>query len=599
MKKSKMFRIIALVIVSMFLAINIQINLDSSIAFWDSFAMDEIFVLILWGLYYILMREIIIIKDKRAKVISFILATIFAAIEIIGFSIHNYNSLDGIIGSKGMLLKSALKFVAYICTFYCLILLGIKKILPRIKLKEEEKVNQFFTNNKKSFWICFAIIFVAYIPYFLHNYPGIFTTDSIAEMHSAIESMGELLNHHPVFHILIVSICLRIGNLFGSYNIGIAIYSLLQMIFTSMIFAYLIKYMAKKNVNIYIRAFTLAFCALYPPFATYSVTMWKDIPFALMMILFVIQIIEIVTNNDYFKGKMNLVCFFLISILVILYRNNGIYVVVLSMLALLIVLKKSRKKLGILTVAIIAFYIIFKGPIFSLFNITDGPVREALSVPLQQIARTMKYKEDKLTNEEKKEIYRFLPVENLGEKYYPLISDNVKDNFNNEEFSENKMDFILLWMKLFFKAPKEYVEAFLDNSYGYWYPQAINWIVPDWYDYKEDNLIQFKKEPIVNITLMNEINNVINQRKMPVISMLFSIGFMFWIVLFCISYIIYKKKYKMVLIYIPILSLWLTTIASPVWCEYRYIYSMFTCIPLLTVLSISLVNSGEKTICQK
>ena len=106
-------------------------------------------------------------------------------------------------------------------------------------------------------------------------------------------------------------------------------------------------------------------------------------------------------------------------------------------------------------------------------------------------------------------------------------------------------------------------------------------------------MIPYEKNPLVEINLMDKMNNIINQRKVPLISMAFSIGFTFWIVLICAIYTVYKKKYKYLLVYIPIFALWLTTIASPVWCEYRYIYSMFTCIPLLTVANISFENKEE------
>ena len=150
-----------------------------------------------------------------------------------------------------------------------------------------------------------------------------------------------------------------------------------------------------------------------------------------------------------------------------------------------------------------------------------------------------------------------------------------------------------MWIKLFLKFPKEYIEAFLSNSYGYWYPQAINLIIPDWYDYAEDELIQYEKSKLIQIPMMEKINNAINQRKIPLMSIIFSIGFTFWVILICICYTIYKKKYRHLLIYIPILALWLTTIASPVWCEYRYIYSMFTSIPLLTIVNINLLNRNK------
>ena len=70
-------------------------------------------------------------------------------------------------------------------------------------------------------------------------------------------------------------------------------------------------------------------------------------------------------------------------------------------------------------------------------------------------------------------------------------------------------------------------------------------------------------------------------------SMILSIGFMFWINLIILMYVIYKKKYKNILIFIPILAMWLTTIASPVFCEYRYVFSMVVTLPVI-VSSISI-----------
>ena len=44
---------------------------------------------------------------------------------------------------------------------------------------------------------------------------------------------------------------------------------------------------------------------------------------------------------------------------------------------------------------------------------------------------------------------------------------------------------------------------------------------------------------------------------------------------------------------IPIIILWLTNLASPVWCEYRYIYGMFTTMPIFLFAVTSLLNSEK------
>lgn len=48
-----------------------------------------------------------------------------------------------------------------------------------------------------------------------------------------------------------------------------------------------------------------------------------------------------------------------------------------------------------------------------------------------------------------------------------------------------------------------------------------------------------------------------------------------------LAYAIYRKNYDYILIYIPLIILWLTTLASPVFAEYRYVYAIFTCLPIL------------------
>ena len=64
-----------------------------------------------------------------------------------------------------------------------------------------------------------------------------------------------------------------------------------------------------------------------------------------------------------------------------------------------------------------------------------------------------------------------------------------------------------------------------------------------------------------------------------------SIGMYFWILLFCMMWCIYKKKYKQIIYMLPILFLWITSIAGPV-VEVRYVYSMILITPLFIGLSI-------------
>jgi len=85
-------------------------------------------------------------------------------------------------------------------------------------------------------WI-WAGIFLSWLPVWLALYPGAFAYD--AEFAYEQIRTGELTSHHPVLHTLILGNAVRLGNLSGGgYNLGIAVYCLLQMAFVSFAFSY-------------------------------------------------------------------------------------------------------------------------------------------------------------------------------------------------------------------------------------------------------------------------------------------------------------------------------------------------------------------------
>ena len=92
--------------------------------------------------------------------------------------------------------------------------------------------------------------------------------------------------------------------------------------------------------------------------------------------------------------------------------------------------------------------------------------------------------------------------------------------------------------------------------------------------------LDLKETPKIQSRLLLNLRDASEKSNIPVISLLFSIGFIFWLVLFLITYLIYKKRYMYIIVFAPFLFLWLTLLASPVAGEFRYAYSMFICFPI-------------------
>ena len=533
-------------------------------------------------------------KDKRLYICSVIYSFIISSFAIIGYAAAMPGDFP--VGKRDivMLICKFEATFAFIVPLVVIIIRNIPKGIEKIKNIKEYK---FFTANKKSLIAVAGIIFFAYIPYILNYYPGNVLIDSVIQILQGTGAI-ELTNHHPVLHTLIIGICMKIGSgIFGSYQTGAFIYTILQTLATSIIFSFCIYYMAKKEIPVFFRVLALLFYMFCPTVCFYTITMYKDIPFALMMLLVTIGMTEMCTDTKaFFNSKKKIALLTIAVFIAMFFRNNGVYAIILTLPFVLIAFRKYYKQILIMFLIPIVLYEIITGPGYKLMGIKSGSTKEALSVPLQQFARLMSYNQDKLSDKQKDKIRQYLPIEDFEKLYDPVFADPIKAQFSEEGFKKDKIGLVKLYFELALEFPTETVKSLVLGSYGYYYPNTVGWGI-----YTGVNTEQFGKyedykfdtNPIVKIGSLDRLNKFVNNRDFPIASMVLSVGFLFWLILGCITYLIYKKKYKKIIIFLPVLFVWFTALASPVFCEPRYVYSIFTCLPLFIGIA---VNNKENLI---
>lgn len=262
----------------------------------------------------------------------------------------------------------------------------------------------------------------------------------------------------------------------------------------------------------------------------------------------------------------------------------------ITLIATFIPLRKYWKKLLMMFIIILIVYESHKIITFNVLKAEKSSVAEMLSVPIQQIARTVKYNIDDINEETIEEINKYFIIENVWENYDPTLSDPVKFKFNTQYFNDNKLEFIKIWIELFTKYPKDYIIATISNSYGYYYPEAKN-TMASWATLDHNNM-GIKQTPVIKGEGVEEILVTAESRDIPVISLIFSIGAGVWLTIITLGYKIYKKEYKYILAYLPIIVLWLTLLASPAYCEYRYAYPIFLALPIY--ISMNFINRKEE-----
>ncbi len=331
------------------------------------------------------------------------------------------------------------------------------------------------------FLCSFLIILVCWLPYYLTYFPGLLSNDSVWQMDQVL-GIRPYSNHHPFTHTMMIKLVYTIGfAIFGTIRGGVAFYTFSQMAAMALIFSYLIYTVYRQGSKTGWCIALLAYFALMPFHAMYSITMWKDVLFGGFVLLFAISLWKLLTR--YRSGEpvwSALAMFAVTGVFVSLLRTNGFLVFLLCIPVAVVILRKFWLPVLAAGVASVVVVLMVLGPVMSAFDVIPVDTVEALSIPLQHISRVIA-DEKPLTAEETALIEQLAPVEEIKAAYRPYISDPVKNlirYYNNQEaFSTYKWEYLKLWVSLAVKYPWEIIKAQADQTYGYWYPDVQYWNV--------------------------------------------------------------------------------------------------------------------------
>ena len=180
----------------------------------------------------------------------------------------------------------------------------------------------------------------------------------------------------------------------------------------------------------------------------YSVTIWKETPFSIFVILLSLQIIDVVLSKGKKLKDKKFVTMYILNILLISFlRNNGIYVVAGTTIILLFAFKnKENKVFRIVSSTVLILTLLLQGPIYNALKI-NGRYVEKLGVPLQQIGYVITYNGN--INEEQLEyLNSIISVDDVKEIYCPWNVDYLKFDcdFKEQIVKNDKAKFFKTWI---------------------------------------------------------------------------------------------------------------------------------------------------------
>lgn len=557
---------------------------------------NSIFSVFVWLLCFYAVKislETIDLQDKRAWLIAVILSFLFTAAMLFGVRLDSVENVN----FKDISLWVSLPVLT------CLFTVLVRKFWNFLGRMEEKRAALFAQDltvqtpqmkERTANLLTFLLLLLCWLPVLLAVYPGFFVYDAQDEYLQV--ASRTFSTHHPLVHVLLLGgIICAVHKVTDSYNLGIACYTVFQMIVVSGGFTFLLSYLRKKKVSRTLRLISMLYFGLFPVIVMFTLCSAKDALFSTALLILLICLLEMNLGSDsFFASKGWILLAGASATGMMLLRNNGLYAFVFLIPFLAFYQKKYRKRVLIWAAISIAGCLLVNGGLKVAFHADDSENQEILTVPIQQLARTYKYEPEVFSEEDVKTLHEILPEEALV-MYNARLSDPVKYRFRNDAFAADKGKYIKLWAKIGLKKPLSYLNAWLMTSYGFWYPDTVINVYAGnsvfTFTYKDSSYfgyeVELPGERDSKIPWLDEVYRrlslEIEQEKVPILSMLFSPGGLFWLFAFVFSYMLYRKNYHILMPCIMVLAVWLTVILGPTYLP-RYVLIFWFGLPLFAAV---------------
>jgi hypothetical protein len=426
-----------------------------------------------------------------------------------------------------------------------------------------------------------SIALILNIGAFLAYYPGVGMNDGLNILHQGMS----ISNQFPVFYCGLVVALGKIGYAFGNLRISIALYTILQLLFMSILIAGVCTWFWSKPIPKWLKYISSVYLLAEPLIIMYTISMLKDTVFSVLLLIFSLFIYEMCSSEKIKENRNFWILLGTVCIGIVLIRNNGYYMLIPTLIILCIVL--PYKKQIMMTIGLIILSILGTNMAMSHFG-TEQLFQEVVAIPLQQMAAVVATDGD-INEDEASFLNEILPLDKMKEKYNPGSVDALKwqtEGFNRKFLNQHKREFLQTWISMLPQNFEIYVKAYLQETFWYWAPiqkGTVQCFFSIEVTAGNEWLPEFmEKYGIADKPLLpSRIEKPIKQY-LSLGNRFFREGICFWIML--LSLVLFGLKTrnkKKCFCYLPIIFLWGTImIATPTSSSFRYVLVFAYAMPL-------------------
>lgn len=559
-------------------------------------------------------------RTGRRSLSAGCLAILFSAFMVVGGYFSGTTSAFDVYE----LFKMAIVFFGFAGLFYCSLCILIYVLDARSIRSFDTPGSRLlsFVFEERPFLAPLAIILLAWLPYLILCYPG--TTDpydvldQLQQYHGIYsrtaawvefppDSWLYVSNNNPFFSTFLTNSFIDFGSFIGSQNIGMFLMVILQTLVLSTGFAFAVYLQRLFKTPYLLRVASLLTFAFAPLFPCYAICITKDTLFSALVLWCVLLLIVAAFKKDRFlENKWLFVAYFIVSLLMVLIRNNGVYMLLFVVPFAFLSKSFQQKILASLSCVVIALYFAYGSFLLPYLGVQPGSVKETLSVPFQQTARYVAHYGDEVTPDEREAIDAVLDYDGLAAGYTPTLSDPVKETFKKTASEEDLREYFQVWMQMGLKHPGTYVAATLQNTYLYFYPDGeAGWVWTQLnrcgaFDsddlspqYFESGFMMAQNEEWEPYrSALTEFYEMVKTSPLGATT---NMGVCSWAVILLAALVVRRHKLKAIAPFMPIIALLLVCVMSPQNGNIRYALPLIvTMFPLVSYGLWSLGNPALK-----
>ena len=508
-------------------------------------------------------------------------------------------------------MKIALGFLGYF-TFFTLGMLLLFSALDQNMLpigrdgesKAPCRYGRWMLN--RPFLTSYITLLVLYLPYIVASYPALFMGDVLKTI-LQVYGIYPLTSHQPPIYTLLFGVLLKLGYaLFHAWTPAAFVAAMAQMLFLLAIISAGVQLLVREAALRWEwAAALLAYYVVSMVVSNYMMLLTKDVYYVSFFFL-AVQALFCLLKKGWSRrsvlglaiGTMGILCF----------RNDGVLVILLSVLLLALFNRKLRKGLLAFAAGTMATYLgltLLLLPALGVqkIGLDAKSIRDISSIPFQQTARTVLIHRGEISAEEEKIIldaFSFPSLDAMAETYTPKYSDDIKSRFTGDFASAEVKAYFRLWREMGRKYPKSYLVAYLENYYEYFYPDMEFWVYTyEWstacMDNTNYNLGSDFHHPEVLSGFQHRYEALRDRiYRYPPFSLFNAAGVVTWVMMIWTAWVLYRREKRLLQLMIPAYLVLFFCLFSPCNGYYgRYQYPVFVVLPWILLASKHLFDTTQ------